>query len=138
VEIYKILVAVDGSEHGDKAFEHAIMMCKNQKSLLLIVHIIEEPGNIGYSISNQLEQDSNLILQKYKTKAESMGLQSSLKIIQDRGFSVAEKILEIAEREKVNIIVVGPKGQKLTDQYLLGSTAYKVPHYSKCSVVIVK
>ena len=138
MEISKILVAVDGSEYSDKAFEYATMMFKNHKSLLLIVHIIEELGNIGYSVSNQIEQESQLILQKYQTKAESKGLQSSLRIIEDRGFSAAEKILAIAEKEKVDTIVVGTKGQKLTEQFLLGSTSYKIAHYSKCTVVIVK
>lgn len=138
MEISKILVAVDGSEYSDKAFEYATMMFKNHKSLLLIVHIIEELGNIGYSVSNQIEQESQLILQKYQTKAESKGLQSSLRIIEDRGFSAAEKILAIAEKEKVDTIVVGTKGQKPTEQFLLGSTSYKVAHYSKCTVVIVK
>ena len=138
MEISKILVAVDGSEYSDKAFEYATMMFKNHKSLLLIVHIIEELGNIGYSVSNQIEQDSQLILQKYQTKAESKGLQSSLRIIEDRGFSAAEKILAIAEKEKVDTIVVGTKGQKPTEQFLLGSTSYKIAHYSKCTVVIVK
>jgi nucleotide-binding universal stress UspA family protein len=138
LEISKILVAVDGSEYSDKAFEYSTMMFKNHKSLLLVVHIIEELGNIGYSISNQMEQDSQLILQKYQTKAENKGLQSSLRIIEDRGFSAAEKILEIAEKEKVDTIVVGTKGQKPTEQFLLGSTSYKVAHYSKCTVVIVK
>ena len=138
MEILKILVAVDGSEYSDKAFEYATMMFKNHKSLLLVVHIIEELGNIGYSISNQIEQDSQLILQKYQTKAENKGLQSSLRIIEDRGFSVSEKILAIAEKEKVDTIVVGTKGQKPTEQFLLGSTSYKVAHYSKCTVVIVK
>jgi nucleotide-binding universal stress UspA family protein len=138
VEISKILVAVDGSDYSDKAFEYAIIMSKNHKSLLLIVHIIEEFVNIGHSISNQLEQDSHLILQKYQTKAKNEGLQSLLRIIQDRGFSAAEKILEIAEKEKVDIIVVGTKGQKPTEQFLLGSSSYKVAHYSKCTVVIVK
>lgn len=138
MEISKILVAVDGSEYSDKAFEYATMMFKNHKSLLLIVHIIEELGNIGYSVSNQIEQESQLILQKYQTKAESKGLQSSLRIIEDRGFSAAEKILAIAEKEKVDTIVVGTKGQKPTEQFLLGSTSYKIAHYSKCTVVIVK
>ena len=134
----KILVAVDGSEYGDKAFEYATQLIKNHRSLLIIVHIIEEYVNIGQSISNELKKDSNRILQEYKTKAEDTGLESSIKIIEDRGFSVAEKILEIAEKEQVDIIVVGTKGQKPSEQFLLGSTSYKIAHYSKCSVIIVK
>ncbi len=138
MEISKILIAVDGSKYSDKAFEYAISIIQNHKQQLLIVHVIENLGNIGYSNFNQLKQDSQIILQKYITKAESKGLKSSLRIIEDEGNSPAEKILDISEKEKVDTIIVGTKGQKPSEQFLLGSTSYKVAHYSKCTVIIVK
>lgn len=138
MELSKILVAVDGSKYSDKAFEYAISIMQNHKQQLLIVHVIENLGNIGYSNFNQLKQDSQIILQKYLTKAESKGLKSSLRIIEDEGNSPAEKILDISEKEKVDTIIVGTKGQKPSEQFLLGSTSYKVAHYSKCTVIIVK
>ena len=138
MKISKILVAVDGSKYSDKAFEYATSIIQNHKQQLLIVHIIENLGNIGYSNLNQLKQDSQKILQKYTTKAESKGLKSSLRIIQDQGTSSAEKILDISETEKVDTIIVGTKGQKPSEQFLLGSTSYKIAHYSKCTVIIVK
>jgi nucleotide-binding universal stress UspA family protein len=140
LEISKILVAVDGSKYSDKAFEYAARMIHNQKQQqLLIVHIIENLGNIGYSNLNQLKQDSQIILKRYITKAESKGLKSSIRIIKDQvNSSAAEKILDISESEKVDTIIVGTKGQKPSEQFLLGSTSYKVAHYSKCTVIIVK
>ena len=138
MQISKILVGVDGSEYSDKAFEYAVSMIQNHKQQLLIVHIIENLGNIGYSNFNQLKQDSQIILQKYRTNAERKGLKSSIKIIEDQGNSPAEKILDIAETEKVDIIIVGTKGRKPLEQFLLGSNSYKVVHYSKCTVIIVK
>lgn len=138
MELSKILVAVDGSKYSDKAFEYAISIIQNYKQQLLIVHVIENLGNIGYSNFNQLKQDSQIILHKYITKAESKGLKSSLRIIEDEGNSPAEKILDISEKEKVDTIIVGTKGQKPSEQFLLGSTSYKVAHYSKCTVIIVK
>jgi nucleotide-binding universal stress UspA family protein len=138
LELSKILVAVDGSKYSDKAFEYAISIIQNHKQQLLIVHVIENLGNIGYSNFNQLKQDSQIILHKYITKAESKGLKSSLRIIEDEGNSPAEKILDISEKEKVDTIIVGTKGQKPSEQFLLGSTSFKVAHYSKCTVIIVK
>ena len=77
------------------------------------MHIIENLGNIGYSNLNQLKQDSQIILKRYITKAESKGLKSSIRIIEDQGnSSAAEKILDISESEKVDTIIVGTKGQK--------------------------
>jgi nucleotide-binding universal stress UspA family protein len=138
LEISKILVAVDGSKYSDKAFEYATSIIQNHKQQLLIVHVIENSGNIGYSNLNQLKQDSQRIVQKYITKAESKGLKSSLRIIEDQGTSPAEKILDIAETEKVDTIVVGTRGQKPSEKFLLGSTSYKIAHYSKCTVIIIK
>ena len=138
MQISKILVGVDGSEYSDKAFDYAVSLIQNHKQQLLIVHIIENFGNIGYSNFNQLKQDSQTILQKYRTNAERKGLKSSIKIIEDQGNSPAEKILDIAGTEKVDIIIVGTKGRKPLEQFLLGSTSYKVAHYSKCTVIIVK
>ena len=138
MKLSKILVAVDGSEYSDKAFEYAASLMHDHKQELLIVHIIENFGNIGYSNFNQLKQDSQTILQKYRTNAERKGLKSSIKIIEDQGNSPAEKILDIAETEKADIIIVGTKGRKPLEQFLLGSTSYKVAHYSKCTVIIVK
>ncbi|HEX6646477.1 MAG TPA: universal stress protein [Nitrososphaeraceae archaeon] len=138
MELSKILVAVDGSKYSDKAFEYAISIMQNHKQQLLIVHVIENLGNIGYSNFNQLKQDSQIILHKYITKAENKGLKSSVRIIEDEGNSPAEKILDISEKEKVDTIIVGTKGQKPSEQFLLGSTSYKVAHYSKCTVIIVK
>ena len=138
MKLSKILVAVDGSQYSDKAFEYAASMIHDHKQQLLIVHIIENLGNIGYSNLNQLKQDSQTILKKYKTKAENKGLKSSIKIIEDQGNNSAEKILDISESEKVDTVIVGTKGQKAKEQFLLGSTSYRVAHYSKCTVIIVK
>ena len=138
LKLSKILVAVDGSEYSDKAFEYAASLIHDHKQELLIVHIIENLGNIGYSNLNQLKQDSQTILKKYITKAESKGIKSSIKIIEDQGNNSAEKILDISKSEKVDTVIVGTKGQKASEQFLLGSTSYKVAHYSKCTVIIVK
>jgi nucleotide-binding universal stress UspA family protein len=83
----KILVDVDGSKYSDKSFEYATDMIKNHKQQLIIVHIIENLGNIGYSNLNQLKQDNHILLQKYISNAESKGLKSSLRIIEDQGNS---------------------------------------------------
>lgn len=91
----RILVGVDDSEYGEKAFDFAVLIAKRFESRLLIAHIIEELGNIGQSVVNELEQDSQRILFKHQSKAHDLGLSSSeVNVIEDRGFNVAEKILE--------------------------------------------
>ena len=64
----RILVAVDGSEGGKRAFDLAGAISKKFDSSLLIAHIIEEYWTVGHSIVNELEQDSQRVLQKYQTR----------------------------------------------------------------------
>jgi nucleotide-binding universal stress UspA family protein len=136
----KILVAVDGSEGGKKAFNFAAAFSKKFESSLLIVHIIEEYGTVGHSIVSELEQDSQRILQRYQSKAKDLGLKlSQINVIEDIGRDVAEKILEIAKKENIDVIVVGGRGKYLSsDSFLIGSTSSKLVHYGEYTVIVVK
>jgi nucleotide-binding universal stress UspA family protein len=64
----------------------------------------------------------------------------SVNIIQARGNSVAQEILQISDNENVDTIVVGSRGRYLSSNnaILLGSTSYMLTHYSKCTVIVVK
>jgi nucleotide-binding universal stress UspA family protein len=84
----KILVGIDGSEYSDKAFEYAIFLASRCKSDLLIVNVLEEYSNVGYSISKELEQQSKELLEMYRQRAEKSNL-FSLSTIQLRGISAA-------------------------------------------------
>ena len=133
----KILVGVDGSEYSDKAFEYAIFLASRCKSILLIVNVLEEYGNVGYSISKELEQQSKELLEVYRLKAEKANL-SSLSTIQLRGISAAGQILGLADTKGVDTIVIGSRGPHEVKEFLLGSTTYKIVHNAKCAVVIAK
>jgi nucleotide-binding universal stress UspA family protein len=136
----RILVAVDDSEGGKKAFDFAVAISKKFESSLLIAHIIEEYGTVGHSVVTELEQDSQRILQKYQSKARDSGLKSSqVNVIEGKGTDVAEKILEIARKENMDAIVVGGRGKYLSsDSFLIGSTSSKLVHYGRHTLMIVK
>jgi nucleotide-binding universal stress UspA family protein len=133
----KILVGIDGSEYSDKAFEYATFIASRCKSNLLIVNVLEEYGNVGYSISKELERQSKELLEMYRLKAEKSNL-SSLSTIQLRGISAAGQILELADTKGVDTIVIGSRGPHEVKEFLLGSTTYKIVHNAKCAVVIAK
>jgi nucleotide-binding universal stress UspA family protein len=133
----KILVGIDGSEYSDKAFEYAIFLSSRCESNLLVVNVLEEYGNVGYSISKELEQQSKELLEMYRQKAEKSNL-SSLSTIQLRGISAAGQILGLADAKGVDTIIIGSRGPHETKEFLLGSTTYKIVHNAKCTVVIAK
>jgi nucleotide-binding universal stress UspA family protein len=136
----RILVAVDDSEGGEKAFNFAVAIAKKFESSLLVAHIIEEYGTVGHSIVTELKQDSQRILQEYQSKAKDSGLKSTrVNVIEGKGTDVAEKILEIAREENVDAIVVGGRGKYLSSvSFLIGSTSSKLVHYGRHTIIIVK
>ncbi len=133
----KILVGIDGSQYSDKAFEYAIFLASRCKSNLLIVNVLEEYGNVGYSISKELERQSKVLLETYRQKAKKSSL-SSVATIQLRGISAAGQILGLADTKGVDTIVIGSRGPHEIKEFLLGSTTYKIVHNAKCAVVIAK
>lgn len=133
----KILVGVDGSQYADKAFEHAVLLASRCESKLVIVNVLEEFSNVGYSISKELERQSKELLETYRQKAEKSGI-ASIAAIELRGNSAAAQILQLADTKGVDTIVIGSRGPHELKEFLLGSTSYKIVHKAKCTVIIAK
>ena len=99
--------------------------------------MVEEFATIGYSISNEVEQEKAEMLQKYQIRAKNI-LSTTVDAVKTKGNDAAEEILHIANKENVDTIVVGNRGFSASKDFLLGSVSYKVMHYAKCPVVIVR
>ena len=134
----RILVGVDGSVQANKAFDYATSLAiRFEGSHLLIVNIFEKFATVGHSITEELQKDREEMLRKYLDKAGTMGLKS-VDVLQEEGSSAAKQILEIASRENIDTIVIGSRGQYLAEDFLLGSTSYKLAHSAKCSLIIIR
>jgi nucleotide-binding universal stress UspA family protein len=136
--ISKILVAVDGSKNADKAFEYASDLAKKVGASLLILHVFEELANIGYSIDKEIERNNREMLQKYQSRAKKELTKTFVDVMEAKGNDVAEEILQTADKENIDTIVVGSRGIREAKEFLLGSVSYKVSHYAKRPVIIVR
>lgn len=52
--------------------------------------------------------------------------------------SVPDAIIDFAETEKIDLIVMGSRGLSVSSRFKLGSVATQVVKYSPCSVYLVK
>jgi nucleotide-binding universal stress UspA family protein len=50
----------------------------------------------------------------------------------------ADAILDVAEEQRSDLVVVGHKGMTGATRFLLGSVPNKVSHHAPCSVLIVR
>lgn len=141
--ISKILLAVDGSENSDKAFEYACYLAKRCEARLLIVHVSVEFGKSANRwkehdvLVKELEQTNIAMLEKYRSRAEESTMKE-VDILEAPGDDVAKELLNIADKQEIDTIIVGSRGLKAPKEFLLGSVSYKLSHYAKCPVVVVR
>jgi nucleotide-binding universal stress UspA family protein len=147
VSVYsKLLVGIDGSGYSLKAADHAIAIARLNGARLLVVHVVPSEDRIkgyysdkGTSTSEDLSQNNivNSWFENIKQKAQKAGVGMETRKISS-GYTVGQVLVDLAEKEKVDLIVVGTKGTTGFKKLLLGSAALEVVSYSDCSVMIIK
>ena len=147
----KILVAIDGSEISMKAAVYAIDIVKKNRSQLIVLTVLEisTPRRISSSFITaptyglkELEEkrkEAQQWLDKFeKLAAKENNVKLKSEIIEDPISRVGSAIVTYAERENVELIVIGSRGRTGFKKMLLGSVASDVVTYAHCPVMIVK
>lgn len=134
-KLKKILVAVDGSKHADRALEYAVALARNYKASLALLHVEEDKlvriG--GPQVVDCVGTVGECILKDASTKAAGMSFDKLLKF-----GSPAETIIKVAQKANVDLIVVGSRGLSSVQRFLLGSVSDDISMHSRSSVLIVK
>lgn len=147
----KILVAVDGSQPSMNAAVRAISLANEYQARLTGLYVV--PSNIGYGylddntlpkwpaeirriVSNAITKGEGY-LDSIKEKAKEDAVQFESKVILG-GSSVVGAIIEYAENNDMDLIVMGTIGISGFKRLLLGSTASGVVTYAHCPVLLVK
>ena len=134
--ISKILVAVDGSETSSKAAELAIDLAEKYGADLIALYIVAP--NINFSQAFYFAQENGQkIVDEVKRKAFAKKLNVQTEVLMDVG-SVPKAIVEYAEKNNANLIVLGTRGISGITRMLVGSTTSEVVKYSHCPVMVVK
>ena len=154
----RILVPHDGSEMSDRALDKAIDFSKAFKSEIIILHIVDDrliPSSaiLGFIGEKPRLEDAKMqALNILKVGAEAM-LKDRMEKVKANGIKVrfitgmgrpAEGIIDVAENEHVDLIVMGSRELKREKEYvagklkLLGSVARRVSESAEFSGLIVK
>lgn len=145
----KILVAIDGSEMGNKALEAAISIAQEQNARISLLHVGKEAitspymmGGIPYipedyiaEMEESLKKEGEALLSEAKAKAAAANVPAEA--FYAKG-DPARQILDQAEEGGYHLIVIGSRGLNGFKEMMLGSVSHKVSQLSKCPVLIVK
>ena len=147
----KILVAIDGSNHSMKAAEYAIDIARDNKAQLIALTVLDI-SKVGYAASAFIASPMYGLekLERKRKEAhewlENVGKLGSRKANDDVQFkpqieesmSVAGTIVDFAENQNIDLIVVGSRGQSSFTKLLLGSVASTVVTHAICPVLVIK
>ncbi|MDQ1252392.1 MAG: hypothetical protein QG646_1513 [Euryarchaeota archaeon] len=141
-----IMVATDGSEIARKAVDSAINIAKLNKAKLYAVHVIaqgetkvtlHDPRDIKWkkAMKDHLETQGREATAYVETagKIEDVAVES---VILEG--NPAEQIVDFAERNDIDLIVMGTLGKSGIQRFLLGSVAENVIRHSKKPVLVIR
>ena len=134
----KILVGTDGSDSATKAVEHATEMAQSMGAELVLVHAYPAPRtDAGSTFGRADAYPGQEIGQAVLRDAEKhFGKDVKIKSILREG-DAAEGLIDVAEEEGADLIIVGNKGMTGAKRFLLGSVPNQVSHHAPCAVLIV-
>ena len=137
-----ILLAVDYSEHGGTVARRAKELAEKYQAKLSIIHVLDNipMPDTGYGTVIPLTEDSGYELLEAE-KVRLMQIGDQLGVAQANRWMVwgapKQEIVQFAEREQADLIVVGSHGRHGLS-LLLGSTANSVLHYAGCDVMAIR
>jgi universal stress protein A len=137
-----ILLALDFSEHGNHVARKAGYLATLFHAKLSMIHVLDNipMPDTAYGTAIALDEYSTYeLLEAEKFKLKQIGDQ--LNVDPARRWMVwgvpGQEIVRIAEREHIDLIVVGSHGRHGL-ALLLGSTASSVLHHAGCDVLAIR
>lgn len=134
--IKKILVPLDGSTYSKKALNLAILMSKGKNTTITGIHIIHIPIKFSSKIKRQYDKNAAKIMKTASNAAKKAGVKFKERITIN-GY-VGREIVNFAEGNQFDLIVMGSRGPNPIAEMFLGSVANYVVTKSKIPVLIAK
>ena len=144
--IGSIVVGTDGSETAQEAVRQATELAKAVGASLHLVSAYEPigegrlreerqqvPDDLQWMVNPR--EDVDATLKDAGGEIDAAGIQVE---IYAREGDPADAILDVAEEQNADLIIVGNKGMTGAKRFLLGSVPNKVSHHAPCSVMIIR
>ena len=153
-----IVVGTDGSEPAEEAVRQATDMASREGARLHLVTAYHDPqilpvrttiwtndpkgvidsGRGGGGVRTEtvdLREVAESLLKRAARDALSKGVEVETHVSEGQP---AEVIIDVANQEHADLIVVGSRGLTGIKRFLLGSVSTKVSEHAPCSVMIVR
>ncbi len=135
----KILVAVDGSESGNNALRQAFRLANDEKCWITVTSVVPPyEGDIDLTgvkdVRKAMAKPCEDALEEARKIAETE--RALIKTVCEEG-ETYERIVDLADAENCDVIVVGRRGRRHFERALVGSVTARVIGHTQRDVLVV-
>jgi nucleotide-binding universal stress UspA family protein len=141
-----IVVGTDGSDTAKEAVRQAVELAGSVGARMLLVsayqpvsglrlrdEVAEMPEDVQWMVNPREDVDTTLHDAAGLARAADVPVETFA-----RQGDPADAILDVAEEQDADLIVIGNKGMTGAKRFLLGSVPNKISHHAPCSVLIIR
>ena len=135
-----VLVPTDGSPAADAAVEHAVRLADRFDSTIHALYVVDATAYSALEsgtdlVSEALEGEGEDAVARIAEAADDEGLPVIETVVSGTAY---RSILEYADEEGIDMIVMGTHGRQGIDRYLLGSVTERVVRSADQPVLTVR
>ena len=139
--MYKKVLVTSTGEYLDEVIEHTLDLIHGRPMEVIGLYVADTsapfltPSKVKQMMVDELKSRGKEILDSMEQEFKKVGTINFNPMLIEG--DPAEKIVEIAEEENVDVIIMGT-GKSKIDKHLLGSVSEKVVHSAPCTVLLIR
>lgn len=142
MEYHDIVVAVDGSEAAEKAFQKSLDIAKRNHARMILAHVVDArtfatAEAYDRTLAERSDTYAKKLLNDYTERAKAAGLTDLLQCV-EYGSPKVKIAKDIAQGFKADLIICGATGMSAVERFLIGSVSESITRYAECDVLVVR
>lgn len=144
VEIRRVLYSTDYSEASELALPVAVGLASTYHAELVVLHVAERLVDVVPVAAGVPPIEMDLEAEPSESARERLEEWAEERLADDLNFRIelvdgdaAEMIVEVADEQDADIVVLGTQGHSRVERFLIGSVTEKVLRRAHCPVLAV-
>jgi nucleotide-binding universal stress UspA family protein len=152
IDFKKIMIPLDGSPFSETTFPYIEELAKGTETEILLLQVSESPVVPSYGLRpinptwekyrddlwSELQKQAGEYLEKIKTNLENKGLQVKTQVAKEEIGEVAQSIMQIAQKEEIDLIVMAAHGRTGVSRWVYGSVANRIVQESAEPILLIR
>ena len=145
----RILLTSDGSKNSEYAIKHALQIASDEHAEIIVLHVVDSKHLS--SISDEAIDDDNVVfddhgdnvlehiaslIDEYKKELDIDDDSLQVSKLSVEG-NPAEMIIQVCEKEKIDMIIMANSGKHKLDRFLLGSVTEKTVRHTRVPILVI-